>query len=79
MRKNNKNLIGLAVASALAFPISGRAVTWDAGDLQVNFHGSLRPSINCEEFDLPCRGPWVAPTTDSLPTEKKNSYMTSKF
>ncbi|MGB5279513.1 MAG: porin [Gammaproteobacteria bacterium] len=79
MTKNKKNLIGLAVASTLAYPLAGQAVTWDAGDLQVNFHGSLRPSINWEECDSPCRGPWVAPTTDSLPTEKKNSYMTSNF
>ena len=79
MKKINKNLIGLAVTSALAFPVSGQAVSWDAGDLTVEFHGSLRPSINWEECDAPCAGPWKAPTADSVPTEKKNTYMTSNF
>jgi predicted porin len=79
MKKNNKTITGLAAASLLALPLAAEAVTWDSGDLTVNFHGSLRPSINFEECDAPCAGPWQAPTDDSIDTEKKNTYMTSNF
>lgn len=79
MRKNNKTITGLAAASMLALPLAGEAITWDAGDLQVNFHGSLRPSINWDDCSSPCKGGWRGgPAGESL-AGKKSAYMTSNF
>jgi hypothetical protein len=79
MRKNSKTITGLAAASMLVLPLAGEAVTWDAGDLQVNFHGSLRPSINADDCDSPCKGGWRGgPAGESL-AGKKSTYMTSNF
>lgn len=79
MRKNNKTITGLAAASMLALPLAGEAITWDAGDLQVNFHGSLRPSINSDDCSSPCKGGWRGgPAGESL-AGKKSAYMTSNF
>ena len=79
MRKNNKTITGLAAASMLALPLAGEAITWDAGDLQVNFHGSLRPSINSDDCSSPCKGGWRGgPAGESL-AGKNSTYMTSNF
>jgi len=77
--KNIKTITGLAAASLLALPLAGEAVTWDAGDLKVNFHGSLRPSINVDNCDSPCKGGWRGgPAGESL-AGKKSTYMTGNF
>jgi hypothetical protein len=79
MQKNNKTITGLAAASLLALPLAGESVTWDAGDLKVNFHGSLRPSINADDCSSPCKGGWRGgPAGESL-AGKKSTYMTSNF
>jgi len=79
MKKNKKTIAGLAAASMLTLPLAAEAVTWDAGDLQVNFHGSLRPSINADDCSSPCKGGWRGgPAGESL-AGKKSTYMTSNF
>ena len=76
MQINNKTLTGFAAASLLTLPLAGEAITWDAGDLKVNFHGSLRPSLNVDDCSSPCQGPWRNP--EDL-TNKKSTYLSGNF
>ena len=79
MQKNNKTLTGLAAASLLTLPLAGEAITWDAGDLKINFHGSLRPSINADDCVSPCKGGWRGGPAGENLAGKKSTYMTSNF
>jgi len=73
-------ITGLAAATILASPLVSQAVVLGENDkTTVNFHGSLRLSINNDDCGSPCKGAWRGGATGEDLTDKSSTYLSGNF
>ncbi len=73
------NSISLFLSALLIMPAASQAITWEKGDTKVNFHGSLRLSVNSDDCGSPCKGPWRNGASGENLAGKSSIYASSNF